>query len=70
MEHKYEVGDLFYYYGNYEEFHGLVGEVRKIKRERGYYSCRLLTDKELPITRWRLPWYKMKPYNKTPDWEI
>jgi hypothetical protein len=68
--HVYKVGDYFYYCGNYPEFHGILGQVTGVKSERGYYSCRMITDIILPIVNWRLHTKKMIPYNREPDWEV
>jgi hypothetical protein len=67
--HVYKVGDYFYYCGNYPEFHGILGQVTKVKGG-GRYTCRLITDILLPITNWALRTGKMIPYDRTPDWEV
>ncbi len=67
--YQYTVGELFIYNGNYEDLHGVIGEVTKVK---GFdeYSCILLTEKKVPFKKFGLPGYKMIPYNREPDWEV
>ena len=69
MKHRYRVGELFIYNGNYDYLHGEIGEVREIKGQ-GAYRCALLTEKEVPFKRFRLHASKMIPYKREPDWEV
>ena len=71
----YEVGDHFLYYGKHTSLHGEIGLVLSKKtyptNPVPYYEAVLIGDKPHPIGQFAVFGDRgMRPYNRTPDWEV